>query len=60
MDVLLPCDVAHDAMGSRMIACDSVDVLAGARDEGDARAALVQLAHEREAETGGAAGNGNS
>ena len=47
-------------MGSRMIACDTVDVLTGARDEGDARAAFVQLAHEREAETGGTTGNGNS
>ena len=47
-------------MGSRMIACDAVDALAGARNEGDAGAAAAQLAHEREAQTGGAAGDGNS
>jgi hypothetical protein len=60
VNILLPGDVADDAVGSRMIACDAVDALAGARDEGDTCSPLAQLANEREAETGGPAGNGNS
>jgi hypothetical protein len=47
-------------MGARMIAGDAGDALAGASDEGDAGAAPAHLAHEVEAEAGGAAGDGNA
>ena len=47
-------------MVTRMIACDAVDAFAGARNEGDAGAAFAQLAHECEAQTGRASGDGNS
>ena len=60
VDVLLPRDVADDAVGAGMVAGNAVDALAGAGDEGDAGAAAAELAHEREAETGGASGDGDS
>ncbi len=60
VDVVLACDVAHDAVGARELACNPVNVLTGARDEGDAGAASTELTDEREAEARRAACNGHS
>ena len=49
--------VADDAVGGRVLGGDAVDGVAGARDEGDACAAGEQLADERQAQPGGAAGH---
>ena len=57
---LLAGDVTHDAVGSGMLARDSLDAVAGAGNEGNARAAPAEFAHKREAESGGAAGDGCS
>ena len=42
-----------------MFARNALDPLAGARNEGDAGAAPVQLTHERETEAGRASRDGN-
>ena len=43
-----------------MVAGNLVDTLAGARNEGDPGTASAQLVHERQAEAGGASGDGDS
>ena len=50
-------DVADDAVRAGVVAGDALDAFASAGDEGDARAAPMQLADERQAQAGRAAGD---
>jgi len=60
VNILLPGDVAHDAVGSREILYDMVDALACARDKGNTGAAPTQFADECEAQARRATGDGHS
>jgi hypothetical protein len=59
MDVVLAADVADNAGGAG-VPGGFGDSLGGAGDEGDARALGSELADQREAEAGGAAGDGDA
>ena len=60
VDVLLAGDVADDAARAVDIRGDGVDAVGRPRDESNGGAAAVKLAHQREPESGRAAGDGDA
>ena len=59
VDVVLAADVADDAVRAGRVG-GALDGARGAGDEGDARAVRGELPHQRQAEAGGAAGDGDA
>ena len=60
MNVFFPRDVPDDAAGAGSFVGYPLHVIVVARDEGDVRAAVAQLADEREPQARRATGNGDA